>query len=130
MRAVLAQLHFNVVKHEPHPKDSAESKVYFSKLLPAEIARAPPQHPHSRPRRVIRPTGHQATGHQDLKASRPQDLKTSRPQDLKTSTHSAFNVTTGSTCVPRRAGRYDATIATAERIAAMAMNVTGSFGPT
>ena len=40
MRAVLAQLHFNVVKHEPHPKDSAESKVYFSKLLPAEIARA------------------------------------------------------------------------------------------
>jgi hypothetical protein len=40
MRAVLAQLHFNVVKHEPHPKDSAESKVYLSKLLPAEIARA------------------------------------------------------------------------------------------
>ena len=40
MRAVLAQLHFNVVKHEPHPKDMAESKVYFSKLLPAEIARA------------------------------------------------------------------------------------------
>jgi hypothetical protein len=40
MRAVLAQLHFNVVKHEPHPTDSAESKVYFSKLLPAEIARA------------------------------------------------------------------------------------------
>ncbi len=27
-------------KHEPHPKDSAESKVYLSKLLPAEIARA------------------------------------------------------------------------------------------
>jgi hypothetical protein len=40
MRAVLAQLHFNVVKHEPHAKDMAESKVYFSKLLPAEIARA------------------------------------------------------------------------------------------
>jgi hypothetical protein len=40
MRAVLAQLHFNVVKHEPHPTDSAESKVYFSKLLPAEVARA------------------------------------------------------------------------------------------
>lgn len=40
MRAVLAQLHFNVVKHEPHATDSAESKVYFSKLLPAEIARA------------------------------------------------------------------------------------------
>ena len=40
MRAVLAQLQFNVVKHEPHPKDSAESKVYLSKLLPAEIARA------------------------------------------------------------------------------------------
>ena len=39
MRAVLAQLHFNVVKHEPHPGDSAESKLYFSKLLPAEIAR-------------------------------------------------------------------------------------------
>jgi hypothetical protein len=40
MRAVLAQLHFNVVKHEPHARDMAESKVYFSKLLPAEIARA------------------------------------------------------------------------------------------
>ena len=40
MRAVLAQLQFNVVHHEPHPKDSAESKVYLSKLLPAEIARA------------------------------------------------------------------------------------------
>jgi hypothetical protein len=40
MRAVLAQLHFNVVKHEPHATDSAESKVYFSKLLPAEIANA------------------------------------------------------------------------------------------
>jgi hypothetical protein len=40
MRAVLAQLHFNVVKHEPHPTDAAASKVYFSKLLPAEVARA------------------------------------------------------------------------------------------
>ena len=39
MRAVLAQLQFNVVKHEPHPTDTSESKVYFSKLLPAEIAR-------------------------------------------------------------------------------------------
>jgi hypothetical protein len=40
MRAVLAQLQFNVVKHEPHPTDLGESKVYLSKLLPAEIARA------------------------------------------------------------------------------------------
>ena len=39
MRAVLAQLHFNVVKHEPHVTDTAESKVYLSKLLPAELAR-------------------------------------------------------------------------------------------
>ena len=39
MRAVLAQLHFNVVKHEPNTADSAESKVYLSKLLPAELAR-------------------------------------------------------------------------------------------
>ena len=39
MRAVLAQLRFNVVKHEPHPTNSDESKVYFSKLLPAEVAR-------------------------------------------------------------------------------------------
>ena len=39
MRAVLAQLHFNVVKHEPHATDTAESKVYLSKLLPAELAR-------------------------------------------------------------------------------------------
>ena len=39
MRAVLAQLHFNVVKHEPHPTNNDEAKVYFSKLLPAELAR-------------------------------------------------------------------------------------------
>ncbi len=38
MRAVLAQLQFNVVKHEPHA-EIGESKVYLSKLLPAEIAR-------------------------------------------------------------------------------------------
>ena len=40
MRAVLAQLQFNVVKHEPNPTEVGESKVYLSKLLPAEIARA------------------------------------------------------------------------------------------
>jgi len=39
MRAVLAQLRFNVVKYEPHATDVGESKVYFSKLLPAEVAR-------------------------------------------------------------------------------------------
>ncbi len=39
MRAVLAQLHFNVVKYEPNPADTVESKVYLSKLLPAELAR-------------------------------------------------------------------------------------------
>ena len=39
MRAVLAQLHFNVVKHEAHATDTAESKVYLSKLLPAELSR-------------------------------------------------------------------------------------------
>jgi hypothetical protein len=39
MRAVLAQLQFNVVKLEPHATDTAESKIYLSKLLPAELAR-------------------------------------------------------------------------------------------
>lgn len=39
MRAVLAQLQFNIVKHEAHATDVGDSKVYFSKLLPAEIAR-------------------------------------------------------------------------------------------
>ncbi len=39
MRAVLASLQFNVVKHEAHEKDTAQSKLYLSKLLPAEIAR-------------------------------------------------------------------------------------------
>jgi hypothetical protein len=39
MRAVLASLQFNVVKHEPHPKDTSESKIYLSKLLPAELKR-------------------------------------------------------------------------------------------
>lgn len=38
MRAVLDQLRFNVVKYEP-AIDNAESKVYLSKLLPAEIVR-------------------------------------------------------------------------------------------
>ena len=38
MRAVLDQLQFNVVKYEP-AMDNAESKVYLSKLLPAEIVR-------------------------------------------------------------------------------------------
>ena len=40
MRAVLAQLQFNVVKHEPNSTEVGDSKVYLSKLLPAEIARA------------------------------------------------------------------------------------------
>jgi hypothetical protein len=40
MRAVLAQLQFNVVKHEPNQTEVGDSKVYLSKLLPAEIARA------------------------------------------------------------------------------------------
>ena len=39
MRAVLAQLQFNVVKYEPHSTNNDESKVYFSKLLPADLAR-------------------------------------------------------------------------------------------
>src|SRR6187402_1186242 len=39
MRAVLASLQFNVVKHEPHAKDTNESKIYLSKLLPAEVKR-------------------------------------------------------------------------------------------
>ncbi len=39
MRAVLAQLRFNVVKHEPNLDDTGESKVYLSKPLPAELAR-------------------------------------------------------------------------------------------
>lgn len=40
MRAVLAQLHFDVIKHEPNVADRAESKVYFSKPLPAELTRS------------------------------------------------------------------------------------------
>ena len=39
MRAVLAQLQFNVVKLEPNSIDNDESKVYLSKLLPAELKR-------------------------------------------------------------------------------------------
>ena len=39
MRAVHASLQFNVAKHEPHEKDTNESKIYFSKLSPAELAR-------------------------------------------------------------------------------------------
>lgn len=48
MRAVLAQLHFNVVKFEPNVPDSTESKVYLSKLLPAELA-----HKHRSVRTVV-----------------------------------------------------------------------------
>lgn len=39
MRAVLAQLRFNVIKYEPNAADGAESKVYLSKPLAAELAR-------------------------------------------------------------------------------------------
>ena len=39
MRAVLAQLQFNVVKYERNEKDNAESKVYLGKPLPAELVR-------------------------------------------------------------------------------------------
>lgn len=39
MRAVLAQLQFNVVKFEPNAAGNAESKVYLAKHLPAEIVR-------------------------------------------------------------------------------------------
>ena len=39
MRWVLAQLQFNVVKHETSGADIGESKVYLSKMLPAELAR-------------------------------------------------------------------------------------------
>jgi len=39
MRAVLAQLQFNVVKFERNELDGAESKVYLVKPLPAELVR-------------------------------------------------------------------------------------------
>ena len=39
MRAVLAQLQFNVVKFERNELDGAESKVYLAKPLPAELVR-------------------------------------------------------------------------------------------
>ena len=39
MRAVLAQLQFNVVKYEAHPTECGESKVYLAKPLPAELVR-------------------------------------------------------------------------------------------
>jgi GNAT superfamily N-acetyltransferase len=37
MRSTLAQLQFDVIKFERHPQNSAESKVYLSKLLSAEL---------------------------------------------------------------------------------------------
>jgi GNAT superfamily N-acetyltransferase len=39
MRAVLAQLQFNVVKFERHETEEAESKVYLGKPLPADLVR-------------------------------------------------------------------------------------------
>lgn len=39
MRAVLAQLRFDVVKYEANIEDNEESKVYLAKLLPAELVR-------------------------------------------------------------------------------------------
>ena len=39
MRAVLDQLQFNVVKFERHDTDTAESKVYLAKGLPADLVR-------------------------------------------------------------------------------------------
>lgn len=37
MRGVLSQLQFDVIKYERHPTESAESKVYLSKLLHPEL---------------------------------------------------------------------------------------------
>jgi GNAT superfamily N-acetyltransferase len=37
MRGVLSQLQFDVIKFEPHDGDTAESKVYLSKLLSAGL---------------------------------------------------------------------------------------------
>ena len=37
MRSTLAQLHFDVIKYERNPQNNAESKVYFSKRLSAEM---------------------------------------------------------------------------------------------
>lgn len=39
MRAVLAQLRFDVVKYEANVEDNEESKVYLAKLLPADLVR-------------------------------------------------------------------------------------------
>jgi hypothetical protein len=40
MRGTLDQLHFDVIKYEPHPHENRESKVYLSKRLTAEVLRA------------------------------------------------------------------------------------------
>jgi hypothetical protein len=40
MRGTLDQLHFDVIKYEPHPGDNRESKVYLSKRLTADVVRA------------------------------------------------------------------------------------------
>lgn len=48
MRAVLAQLQFNVVKFERHGADTGESKVYLAKPLPAELV-----HDHRSVRTVV-----------------------------------------------------------------------------
>lgn len=37
MRATLDNLHFEVIKFEPHPRDNSESKVYLSKKLDASV---------------------------------------------------------------------------------------------
>ena len=39
MRGTLDQLEFDVVKYEQNPQHNAESKVYLSKLLPADLVR-------------------------------------------------------------------------------------------
>jgi hypothetical protein len=40
MRGTLDQLHFDVIKYEPHPHENRESKVYLSKRLTADVVRA------------------------------------------------------------------------------------------
>ena len=47
--AVLAQLQFNVVKHEPNAADTNESKVYLSKQLTSDVVRS-----HTSSRTVVR----------------------------------------------------------------------------
>ena len=77
MRAVLAQLGFDVIKFERSADDIGESKVYLSKQLRAGTRDRPPQPAHGRPRRRLSHADRRSRGATGWAAGIPSQMSRS-----------------------------------------------------